>query len=95
MGFLSIIAGGSATLIVGPLLIVLAVGVLATTLFLLIDEHIQLGRYISQMLSEAQAQIASDILRAELKSKKLKTQWSEDTLAFLHKLFAVPKWSLE
>lgn len=94
LGFLSLIAGGSATLIVGPLLIVLAVGVLATTLFLLIDEHIQLGRHISQMLSEAQAQIESDMLRAETKSKKLKNQWSEDTLAFLHELFAVPKWSL-
>lgn len=95
LGFLSLITGGSATLIVGPLLIVLAVGVLATTLFLLIDEHIQLGRHISQMLSEAQAQIESDMLRAEMKSKKLKTQWSEDTLTFLHKLFAVPKWSLQ
>ncbi|MEH8017521.1 hypothetical protein MN202_09765 [Rheinheimera muenzenbergensis] len=95
LAFLSLIAGGSATLIIGPLLIVLAVGVLTTTLFLFIDEHIQLGRHISQMLSEAQAQIESDILRAEMKSKELKTQWSEDTLAFLHKLFAVPKWSLE
>ncbi|GAB58276.1 hypothetical protein [Rheinheimera nanhaiensis] len=95
LGFLSIIAGGSATLIVGPLLIVLAVGALATTLFLLIDEHVQLGRHISQMLSDAQNQIESDIMRAEMKSKRLKTQWNEDTLTFLHELFAVPKWSLQ
>lgn len=95
LGFLSIIAGGSATLIVGPLLIVLAVGALATTLFLLIDEHVQLGRHISQMLSDAQNQIESDVMRAEMKSKRLKTQWNEDTLTFLHELFAVPKWSLQ
>ncbi|WP_027671815.1 hypothetical protein [Rheinheimera baltica] len=91
----SAVIGGATALAIGSLVVVVAVGFVLSAVFLLLDDHVQLGQRISKMLLETQTQIENNLLAVEDKVSEINKQWSEDTLAFLHKLFAIPKWSLK
>lgn len=87
--------GGATALAIGSLLVVVAVGFVFGAVFLLLDDNVQLGQRIAKMLLETQTQIENSLLVIEDKASEINKHWSEDTLAFLHKLFAIPNWSLK
>lgn len=91
----SAVIGGVTALAIGSLVVVVAVGFVLSAVFLLLDDHVQLGQRISKMLLEVQTQMENNLMTVENKANEINKQWSEDTLAFLHKLFAIPKWSLK
>lgn len=93
--FATAILTGSASLVIGPLVIVVAAGLFATAMFLLIDEHIQLGQLLSKMLFDTQRNIEHKVSDIKKSASELEKQWSGDTLTFLHKLFGIPNWSLK
>lgn len=91
----SIAVGGIATFTIGPLALVVIVGVGLAIGFAVLDKKIRLGENLAALLKQESAKLDRSMSNVSHAADKLNNEYSNDTLDFLHRIFAIPKLELQ
>jgi hypothetical protein len=89
-GFVASIVGGSAMVAVGPMLIVVAVGVGLTVTFNSLSSEYRLVDKVAALLIEAEQRNAEEFAAIQRNMKRSLTYAKEDPHGFMHRLFGIP-----
>jgi len=87
----SIVVGGVATFTIGPLALVVLVGVGLALAFGILDKNIMLGETLATLLKQESAKLERSLNNSRHAADKLSNQYSEDMMGFLHRFFAIPR----
>lgn len=91
----SIAVGGIATFTIGPLALVVIVGVGLAIGFAVLDKKIRLGEKLAALLKQESAKLDRSMSNVSHAADKFNNEYSNDTLDFLHRIFAIPKLELQ
>ena len=84
------VTGGAATVAIGPLLLVVAVGVVTTAVLNEISNYLGLQEIIVDHLSKAETKIKSGLDGFKFPANKIIRDFDDDPIGFSHKLFGIP-----
>jgi len=87
----SIAAGGIAAFTIGQLSLVVLVGFGLALAFGILDKKIMLGETLAALLKQEAAKLDRSISISRHSAQKIKSEFSENTMDFLHRFFAIPR----
>ncbi|GAB2525680.1 hypothetical protein [Microbulbifer agarilyticus] len=86
----STVVGAAAMATIGPIALVVVVGVGATYALSAISEHYGLTKKLSQLLKDAESRMVKNLEDIRRETRKGLNYMDEDPIGFMHRLFGLP-----
>lgn len=86
----STVVGAAAMATIGPIAIVVVVGIGATYVLNAIGEHYELSGKLSRLLKTAECRMRESVEEVQRETRKGLNYMDEDPVGFMHKLFGIP-----
>lgn len=86
----STVVGAAAMATIGPIALVVVVGIGATYALSAISENYGLSKKLSQLLKEAESRMIQNLEKIQRETRRGLNYMDEDPIGFMHRLFGIP-----
>ena len=86
----STVVGATAMATIGPIALVVVVGIGATYALSTISDHYGLSKKLSQLLKEAESRMIQNLEEIQRETRRGLNYMDEDPIGFMHRLFGIP-----
>lgn len=86
----STVVGAAAMATIGPIALVVVVGIGVTYALSTISDHYGLSKKLSQLLKEAESRLIQNLEEIQRETRRGLNYMDEDPIGFMHRLFGIP-----